>query len=176
MPPPTLFRVKSKHLKWPTTILNKDCLKATISSHILDYLDYLYVSLYPALMQAKTSPITLNISHPSLLAALQPSISLQLLMQPETYLRIQQLFQQIIINEMRLLPAIQIKSPTMTNPDNLCISCLTATVQGTSSHGHVFSSFLQTQHETLYKIQLLLPRIPDTLTQDDPGYNPSLKR
>ena len=62
----------------------------------------------------------------------------------------------------------------MTNPYNLCISCKTATVQGTSSHGHALSSILKIQHEMLYKIQLFLPRMPDTLIHDDPGYNPSL--
>ena len=102
-------------------------------------------------------------------------MSLQLLMQPETYLRIQPILKQILIKEMRLLPAIQIKSSTMRDPDNLCISCLTTTVQGTSSHGHPLSSILQTQNDTRYKIQLLLPSMPDTLTQDDPGYKPSLK-
>jgi hypothetical protein len=64
----------------------------------------------------------------------------------------------------------------MTNPYNLCISCKTATVQGTSSHGHALSSILQIQHEMLYQIQLFLPSMPDTLIHDDPGYNPSLKQ
>ena len=77
--------------------------------------------------------------------------------------------------DINLSPSIQIKSSTMTNPYNLCISCKTPTVQGTSSHGHGLATLLSTQYEKFYMIQLIIPNMPDTFKQDDPGYNPSLK-